>query len=94
MKHDLVRIKEVKTLQDYMLWLKFDDGQERTIDLGPVLHGELFGPLKDKELFKTVSVDQEVGTVVWKNGADFDPDMLYNWETDSEALIQQIQTVS
>ena len=30
-----------------------------------------------RELFEAVSVDTELGVVVWPNGADIDPDVLY-----------------
>jgi hypothetical protein len=57
----------------------FDDGKERVIDFSPVLEGELYGPLRDEEMFKQVEIDSEVHTVVWPNGADFDPYILHDW---------------
>jgi hypothetical protein len=36
----------------------------------------VFEPLKDPEVFRQVRVDEELGTVVWPNGADLDPDLL------------------
>ena len=47
-----------------------------------MLYGELYSPLRNRELFEQVTVDQEVGTIVWPNGADFDPDMIYLWEEE------------
>jgi hypothetical protein len=38
----------------------------------------VFEPLRrDPELFRRVRVDHELGTVVWPNGADLDPDVLH-----------------
>jgi hypothetical protein len=37
----------------------------------------VFEPLKDPSYFARVRVDQELGSVVWPNGADLDPDVLY-----------------
>jgi hypothetical protein len=59
--------------------LRFDDGSGQTIEFGPVLAGELYGPLRDPELFGQVRLDPEVHTLVWPNGADFDPATLHDW---------------
>jgi len=34
--------------------------------------------LRDRSLFMAVRVDPECGTIVWPNGADMDPDVLYD----------------
>jgi hypothetical protein len=39
----------------------------------------LFGPLQDLATFNAVTLDAEVGTLVWPNGADFDPAMVHDW---------------
>ena len=37
----------------------------------------MFEPLReDPKLFRQVRVDDELGTIVWPNGADMDPDVL------------------
>ncbi|MGH7135198.1 MAG: DUF2442 domain-containing protein [Pirellulales bacterium] len=59
--------------------LSFDDGTEQTIDFSPVLEGNLYGPLRDVSLFNQVRLDPEVHTLVWPNGADFDPATLHDW---------------
>jgi hypothetical protein len=56
----------------------FDDGTEREIDLERELWGPMFEPLgADPKLFRQVRVDKELGTIVWPNGADMDPDVLH-----------------
>ena len=67
-----------------MRW--FDDGSAQTIDFEPVLAGELYGPLRDQTLFQQVELDAEVQTLVWPNGADFDPATLHDWPEHAEAL--------
>jgi len=37
----------------------------------------VFGALRDEAEFARVRVDRESGTIVWPNGADLDPDVLY-----------------
>jgi hypothetical protein len=39
----------------------------------------LYGPLRDLELFNQVRIDSEAHTLVWPNGADFDPATLHDW---------------
>ena len=69
----------------------FDDGSERIIHFSPVLHGPLLGPLRDPELFAQVRLDPEVRTVVWPNGADFDPETLYHWDRYADRLAEQLK---
>jgi hypothetical protein len=63
----------------YTLKVGFDDGVFREIDFSPILRGELYGPLLDLHLFEQVKLDGEVHTLVWPNGADFDPATLREW---------------
>ncbi len=37
----------------------------------------IFAALQDPDFFAQVRVDAEAGTIVWPNGADLDPDVLY-----------------
>jgi hypothetical protein len=57
--------------------LKFSDGTAGAVDLEKELWGEVFEPLKDKSAFQAFSLDHELGTIVWGNGADFAPEFLY-----------------
>ena len=72
-----LHVKEAKYLRDYVIWLRFNDGAEGEIDLEKELEGEVFGPLKDQQLFQKFRVDPELETVVWENGADLAPEFLY-----------------
>ena len=75
----LVRIKSVEPLSDYRVRLDFTDGSQRDIDLEPYLHGPIFEPIRNNPLmFRSVKVDKRMGTIVWDNGADIDPDVLYH----------------
>jgi hypothetical protein len=72
-----LHVKEAKYLHDFVIWLRFNDGAEGEIDLENELDGEVFGPLKDPQLFRNFRVDPELQTVVWDNGADLAPEFLY-----------------
>lgn len=79
MSHPIYQVRAFEMLGDYTLRVSFDDGKEQTIDFRPILAGELYGPLKDLSLFRQVRIDPEVHTLVWPNGADFDPATLHDW---------------
>lgn len=72
----LPHVTKVEVLHDYVVRLEFDDGYVRVVDLGPELHGPVFEPLRDPELFRQVRVDNEIGTIVWPNGVDLAPEFL------------------
>ena len=84
--HDVADFTFVK---DYVFNVRFDDGVEQTIDFEPILIGPLFGPLRDPHLFRQVRVDTDLGTLVWPNGADIDPNVLYDWPRHVNAIVQR-----
>ena len=65
----LPKLREAKYRHDYCIWLKFADGIEGEVDLKGELWGEIFEPLKEKTLFADFSLDKELQTIVWPNGA-------------------------
>ena len=79
----LPRTKHVRHLGEYRLGLTFADGTTGEIDFRERIlgRGGVFQALQDIEFFKRVSVDQEAGTIVWPNGVDFCPDVLYSLVT-------------
>ena len=70
-------VESVTYVSDYKLRLAFDDGSVRLVDLANELDGEIFEPLKDIDYFKKVSLNPDLATIVWDNGADLSPDFLY-----------------
>lgn len=70
-------VVEVRYVRDYTLWLRFQDGTAGEVDIEPSFKGPVFEPLRDIEFFKQVSIDHEIGTIVWPNGADIAPETLY-----------------
>jgi hypothetical protein len=86
MNHPIYQVRSVEVVGPYTLRVQFTDDIEQVINLRPVLAGELYGPLLDLQLFNRVSIDPEVKTLVWPNGADFDPATLHDWPTYQEAF--------
>ena len=86
MPHPIYRVRSFEIKAAYTLRIEFDDGAEQVIDFQPVLAGELFGPLRDLATFNQVRIDPEVHTLVWPNGADFDPATLHDWPVYASAF--------
>jgi hypothetical protein len=89
MSHPIHRVKRFEIVGPYTLTVAFADGTEQRIDFKPVLHGELFGALQNLAMFDAVTLDSEVGTLVWPNGADFDPATLHDWPQVREELARR-----
>jgi hypothetical protein len=73
----MVRIRSVRPLNGMVVEIGLTDGSIRVVDLSPYLRGPVFDPiLRDPALFRAVRVDPSLGTIVWPNGADLDPEVL------------------
>ena len=92
MTHPLHRVTAFTIVAPYTLRVEFEDHTHQIIDFQPIIAGNLFGPLRDLNVFNQVQIDREVHTLVWPNGADFDPATLHDWPTQQEALIQRVST--
>ncbi len=68
-------VKDVKVMDNYKLILTFENNEKRLFDMIPYLELGIFKTLKDENLFKTVKVSFD--TIEWSNGADIDPETLY-----------------
>lgn len=84
----MIRINSVEPLGGLRVRLGFADGSQGDVDLAGYLWGPVFDPLlQDHRLFEAVRVDPELGTIVWPNGADMDPAVLYQMAHPSSELI-------
>jgi len=91
MNHPIFRVVDFRVISPYTLEVSFDDKTKTTVNFLPVLAGELFGPLRDLTLFEQVQIDPEVHTLVWPNGADFDPATLHDWPQHVDALTEHVR---
>jgi hypothetical protein len=86
MAHEIHRVASFEKMAAFTLRVQFTDGTSQTIDFLPILKGEFYGPLQNSTLFDQVSIDPEIHTLVWPNGADFDPAILHNWPESGPKL--------
>ena len=84
-------IIKVQPADGYILRLTFEDGLEGDVDISRLIDFTgVFSELKAIEFFKSVSINAECGTIVWPNGADIDPDVLYA-EVSGQPVADAIQ---
>ncbi|MCT7964027.1 DUF2442 domain-containing protein [Laspinema sp. D1] len=71
-------IIEANPLEGYNLYLKFEDEVHGVINITEIIEFTgIFAPLTDPAYFATVTVNPDLGTICWDNGADIDPVVLY-----------------
>lgn len=73
----MLHIIEAKYVCDYKIEVTFNSGESGVADLSDALRGKIFEPLKDKKFFSDFSIDNELETIVWPNGADMAPEYVY-----------------
>jgi hypothetical protein len=94
MSHAIYKVKSFSIVTPYTLNVDFNDGSSRRLDFRPALVGEIYGPLRDLKLFEQVALDREVPTLVWPNGADFDPATLHDWPEKTEEVAAAVENWS
>ncbi|RUQ41269.1 MAG: DUF2442 domain-containing protein [Candidatus Competibacteraceae bacterium] len=86
-----IDVTKVQPLPGRRLNLTFEDGLNAVIDMDGIVktYRGVFLPLLDDCFFRQVRVDPELGTIVWPNGADVCPDVLYGAATGKPIGAQQ-----
>lgn len=88
MNHPVYRVTAFEIIEPFVLDVLFDDGTQQRIDFRSLLRGELYGPLRDEAVFERVEIDPEAHTLVWPNGADFDPTILHDWPDAGPRMVE------
>lgn len=71
-----LKVSGVRPLEDYKLWVRFNNGETKVFDFSKILNSSAFSPLKDKAVFNSVYIDY--GVTVWNDGdIDIAPEYLY-----------------
>lgn len=78
----LALVTHVEVTGDHRLRLAFDDGASGEIDASGWEWRGVFEPLRDPAFFARVELDEQLGTIVWPNGADVAPETLHRWVID------------
>jgi hypothetical protein len=78
----MLRVKKVTYVSEYKLKILFSNGKQKIIDFEEWLSepNVYLKPLRDLEFFKKVHLDDCKYSICWPNGADFSPDVLYEYE--------------
>lgn len=76
---EIVHVTALEITGDHRMRLTFEDGATGEIDLSHWEWRGVFAPLADPEFFAQATVESELGTVVWPNGADIAPETLHKW---------------
>lgn len=66
---------EVKALDDYLLYIKFQNGEKKIYDMKEMLKFDYYKNLRNREIFKTVCVSGI--TLRWSTGEDIAPEKIY-----------------
>lgn len=88
----MIRALKVKAIENYLIVVSFENGEERVYDCNPLLDKKLFCDLKNEEYFQTVHID-EMGIVCWDDSTDIAPDELYNNSVDM-SIYEEISPVN
>ena len=75
------RIVAFKVLEEYKIWLQFQDEESKTVDFTTLIGKGISVSLLDKDYFKQVSIESG-GGLEWPNGMDFCPNFLKEFTPD------------
>ncbi len=68
-------VTSVKPLEEYKLFLTFENNEERIFDVQPYLDIGKFSELREPAMFNSVFVSFD--SIQWANQLDLDPELLY-----------------
>jgi Protein of unknown function (DUF2442) len=74
-------VVDVTYVDGFRLRLTFEDGTSSVVDFALHIQGRggQSAALNDLAYFQQVRVDRDLHTIVWPNGYDIDPEVLYSW---------------
>lgn len=75
MDTDLIKVVNVDYIKDYIVDLKYSNGEKKRVDFFPLLKSGKKQQLLNKDNFIQFGLNH--WTLEWYNGVDFAPDFLY-----------------
>jgi hypothetical protein len=74
----MITVQKAKYIEGYKIKVEFSDGNSHIVDfIDFKMKSGLFDQLKDIDNFRQFEVDEELGTIRWKNGLDISPESLF-----------------
>ena len=71
-----IKVSSAKALDDMMILLEFDAGEQRLYDASDLLQYPAFKPLTNEDVFKNMKIEH--GVVTWCDGEiDIAPETMY-----------------
>ena len=71
------KIMALKRLNDYRVWLRFDDGVEGEVDFSTKPRTGVFAPWNDYEFYRQARLGEQRRTLTWPGELDFCADALW-----------------
>jgi hypothetical protein len=73
----IAKLIQVKAVDQYLIWLKYDDNTEGQVDLTHLKDKPVFKKWENSEFFNKVYIDAETQAVAWDENIELCPDSLY-----------------
>lgn len=85
----LIDVTDVSAMENRKLQLTFADGLQAVVNMDEVIRSYtgIFTQLQEDAYFRQVRVSSDMGTIVWPNGADVCPDVLYSFASGQPIVI-------
>jgi len=64
------KVQSAIAVDNHTLVIEFDNRQKKKYDITPLLEKDMFSPLKNPALFKSVKVEQGGYAIIWGNHID------------------------
>ncbi len=83
-----LHVTNAKYIEAYKVEVSFNNGRKGIADLIDAIKGPVFEPLINTSEFSSFTVDKELETIVWPNGADLAPEYIYYQAFKNEPELQ------
>ncbi len=68
---------QIKALNNYTIWLKYDDDTEGRVNLDYLVKKPIFSKWKELDFFNKVHINKETNAIAWDENIELCPDSLY-----------------
>lgn len=74
----ILHVTKAVYIKDYCIEVWFNDGVHGIVNFADdaIFDSPMFSSLKSPETFRNFTVDPEINTIVWSNGADLAPEYI------------------